>query len=326
MLLDDKFNYIASESNDNTTTCVRHPSLKAGTYYLITDINYRYVGHRHGYVITAYANNPVELQNVSSKGMDLKKIIKNASCQLAEKVFTGEETEGDIDKTLDTLQSYPPKDPKKFGNSVTAYITSSYSNRVPYQIVYFKNHTNQPAKAEIEVKQSGKDGHEIYCDEKIPANSSKFTLEIPAKGENCVLINKKSMDTRIGLSYGLSYAPKDDDDDSGYDRRAPSSSFSAAKTPDPSDVFQGEPQALDTKGKINQYYKQIPGGYAVGIENGSKNDLKFKLNLTGLQVSTGEFAGQSSCTFPLPANTRRAFNTKAIPGQRQLSFSFDLAK
>ena len=62
LLLDKNFEYIASNTNCEMNLCIE-TTLNKGTYYLISDINYRYVqpDKLHGYNITSYSSSPVGL-------------------------------------------------------------------------------------------------------------------------------------------------------------------------------------------------------------------------------------------------------------------------
>ncbi|MCQ2821359.1 MAG: calpain family cysteine protease, partial [archaeon] len=208
MLVDEDYNYLASECNTEPITCIRYPKLQKGTYYLITDVHYRYEERECGYVISAYSDNPVEFINESKKKAEINDIINKAAGQLAEKIYNGEETEGAINKTLDEpLRNYPKKKPDIIQDSVTAYVTDLKSKRVPFKIFHFVNNTNQNAKANITVRKSGKVMYEVYCNNDIPKDKLDFSLDIPPKGENTVLMTKYKIVNSFNPKYTVECTP-----------------------------------------------------------------------------------------------------------------------
>ena len=67
MLVDNNFNYIDSMASTDMHIAVEK-KLKKGVYYLLCDVNYRYVNENnknHGYNVTCYSEYNVELNNVT---------------------------------------------------------------------------------------------------------------------------------------------------------------------------------------------------------------------------------------------------------------------
>ena len=70
MLVDSNFNYIKANGNSDMNVTI-NVNLQPGTYYLITDINFRYVqSTHHGYNLTAYASNPVGIYGENTKNIE----------------------------------------------------------------------------------------------------------------------------------------------------------------------------------------------------------------------------------------------------------------
>jgi hypothetical protein len=309
MLLDSKFNYISSESNDEPTTCIR-TTVNAGTYYIITDINYRYQGHNHGYVISAYSDKNVDFQMCKNENLDVPKLIRNASAQLMKDVYAGKMTEGEIDKTLRQPVTYKSKKPENYGDgALLIYTGKTYSSRVPYLSVLFENTTSdKEISIETEIKKYGAKRFEVYCDEKIDPTAEKFSIEIPPKSSKILLINKFDYDSKIGLSYGMKIYG--------------SGSKPASADVNDDAVFNRQPSPIDSKGLINSYYLQAGNGFILGIDNSSSRDLNFKLSLTGLQISEGANKGSNSVVFSLKRQTRQTFRVSPDKKTSKLSFVF----
>ena len=209
MLLDSNFKYINSESNDDPTTCIRC-KLNKGTYYIITDTNYRYVGDRHGYVITSYSNNAVELKEHHDKSLNLKEIIRNASYDLVKQVSEGTMTQGVIDKTNEEPVEYTPKSPDKHcSGRLLVYKGERYGKRVPYCIFAFENVSDDyDIKINIEVKKAKKvRNYEIYCDDEIDPSEDKFSITVPPNDKRVLLINKYYYNSNFSVSYSPTAYP-----------------------------------------------------------------------------------------------------------------------
>ena len=311
MLLDSNFRYISSESNDEPTTCIR-ATLNAGTYYIITDINYRYQNHRHGYVISAYSDKTVHFQMCKNENLNVPKLIRNASAQMLKDVYAGNMTEDTIDKTLRGKVKYSAKKPECYGDgALNIYTGKTYSSRVPYLAVLFENTTSDKEICiEAEIKKAGAKRFEVYCDEKIDPEAEKFSIEIPPKSEKILMINKFDYNSRFGLSYGMKI-------------------YGAGNKPASADVnddvvFNREGHPIDNRGLINYYYMHAGNGFILGIDNASNRDLNFRLDLKGLKISSGPNKGSTSTTFPLNGQSRQTFRVEPIPNASGLTFAFNM--
>ena len=73
-------------SSNNTHLCVEY-NLERGDYYLFCDINYRYVNQNqkvHGYNITSYSKNEIELENITEE-IDVKECLQKAMISYCKK-------------------------------------------------------------------------------------------------------------------------------------------------------------------------------------------------------------------------------------------------
>ena len=91
------------------------------------------------------------------------------------------------------------------------------------------------------------------------------------------------------------------------------------------EVFNEEAEIIDKKGKLKQYFLEKDDNiYIIGISNEMDKDLKFKLNLEGLKINSGEYKNKSEVIFELKAKKRKIFETIVI-GDDDLSFEFQFA-
>ena len=81
MLVDENFNYIYSVSNSGMHNGIEQ-TLKKGTYYLLSDVNYRYSNpnkKNYSYVITCYSQTELNLENVTAN-FDITNVLQSAVC------------------------------------------------------------------------------------------------------------------------------------------------------------------------------------------------------------------------------------------------------
>ena len=85
MLVDEKFNFLESVWSENNIECIES-KLKKGQYYLISDINYRFipVSIKHGYALTCYSAKKVRLE--VAKDLDGDVVLKQALISYARKL------------------------------------------------------------------------------------------------------------------------------------------------------------------------------------------------------------------------------------------------
>lgn len=77
ILCDSQFNFISASTNSEMNLCIE-ATLNKGIYYLISDINYRYVNPMvHSYNITSYSSNPVGLKKAETVNAEeaLRKVL-----------------------------------------------------------------------------------------------------------------------------------------------------------------------------------------------------------------------------------------------------------
>ena len=316
MLLDSDFNYIISEANTDTFTCIRNSNLKRGIYYLVTDINYRYIQNINeidGYNVSAYSNYSIELSRVDDPSVDIQNIIHNASVQMMQKFISGELSQFKLELIEDTYQKGQPIKPEKV-SKLNLYKSDINSNRVPYQVFLFENNTNEPQGVTLEAIKSGlRQPFEFYQED---VTDNKVKVSVPANNKKAVLVMKHKNSSNIDIKVTPDDSAKKEElvdfDDNNDDLSV---------------VFVQTPEALDDYGKVNQYYYKDEIGYIVGIDNNTKTDLDIRLVLSGFTVETPtKYKGKNSCDFVLNKKSDKAFRIKRIPKFKgEYYFSFESA-
>ena len=285
LLVDSQYNYIASVSKAEMSLCIEQ-TLKKGTYYLITDINYRYAnnGKILGYCVSTYASQEVPLQNVT-KTVEAGPIITKAVSQYCKQKLTPT---------------------KESGGAVTSYISKAYSQDFPFVSALFENNSKSPVTVQFSVKCRGMKSFCFYNEPTSKDTDTTLSKTIPANQSGLVLILNYSLSSMFSFSYDV-----DAEIDEG----------SLDDT-----VFNEEAEALDDDGTINQYVHEERNGYLIGLENKRKTKLRMKLEIEGLEFSDKEHRGQKVWTFEIERNSRKVFPVKVRSGYSgEVTFGFNFA-
>jgi hypothetical protein len=291
MLVDSSFKYIKSITSNDMHIGIEE-DLKAGTYFILCDVNYRYVnsnGKNHGYTVTCYAKNLVELDNVTER-IDGPKALEVAMYYyVTQKVAS------------------PTKD--KTGMQV--YVSKNYSSEIPFMVACFVNPTQTNYKVRLEIK--GKGSSKTYCiynDSTATENDSSVIKEVKSGSAVTMSIMKYSSSSLFSLAYSI--LSKDDN----------------RTTENTNPVFDTEAEQIDENGNLYQYILEVNdgNGYTIGLENTSGYKIKLKMILEGLTCVDSEFKGQANPIFESMPNSRKVFNLRVKPGADDLSFEFTYAK
>ncbi|MCQ2816011.1 MAG: C2 family cysteine protease [archaeon] len=303
MLLDDKFNYIISASNSYPTTCIRHPKLKKGIYYLLTDVNWRYSydvsKFDEGYNVSAYSNEDIKLS--LDKKNNPTEIMQKASEQIMDKLKKGEINETGLDLTE---TEYPKGDPLKkekiLGGKVDLLKSKSFSHRIPYQILQFENKSKEDIPLTIDIKNRGKKNFDFYGDDSGKEDSSKEII-IPKDGKKNLLIMKHDNNSIYSVGINESSVAKN------LRAANPKKNLDEA-------VFNERPDPISEDGNVLQYYLENDDGYTIGIENKTRFNYDMKLTMEGLKLKEPEeYEGMDNASFKLPKNSKKVFNTEYVP-------------
>ena len=173
MLVDENFNYIYSVSNKNMHNGIEQ-NLKAGTYYLLSDVNYRYSNpnkKNYSYVITCYSKVALNLENVTSN-FDVTNAIQTA--------------------IYSYCRMYIP--PTKCSNGVFLYRGATNMDSIPFETAVFENYTDKDYKVKLNVVGKGEKSFCFYEDEIATENDVTTIKELP----------KNSVAIFTVLKYGVS--------------------------------------------------------------------------------------------------------------------------
>ena len=158
MLLDENFNYIYSISNSNMHNGIEQ-NLKQGTYYLVSDVNYRYSNKNKknfSYVITCYSKIALNLEDVTDN-FDLTNVIQTA--------------------VYSYCRTYVP--PTKCSNGVYLYRASTNMDSIPFETAIFENYTEKDYKVKLNIVGKGEKSFCFYADEIATENDITTIKELP---------------------------------------------------------------------------------------------------------------------------------------------------
>ena len=180
MLLDDNFNYIFSVSNANMHNGIEQ-NLKEGTYYLVSDVNYRYsssLKKNSSYVITCYSQKPLYLENVTSN-FDLTYVIQNA--------------------VYSYCRMYVP--PTKCSNGVYLYRAATNMDSIPFETAIFENYTDKDYKVKLNIVGKGEKSFCFYNDEIATENDTTAIKELQKKSVAIFTALKYSISSIFNFKY-----------------------------------------------------------------------------------------------------------------------------
>ncbi len=332
MLVDDKFNYIKANNNQDLNVCIE-VNLNKGNYYLITDINFRYVQSvQHCYNLSVYSSNPVgifpdakvnieeafkyglltycqkELQPQSHNGGKLYQ-SKRSESEFPFMFALFDNTNGQNDITLtDTLNFKSSRCADYYFEGSKNKASSISKTIAPGQYDLFAHMPYSLSSIYSYGLKSSAQSHR--------GNAAKKGLANPAGVTN---------PSSSGVTSGGA-GPQDPKNQTQNVQVAPSSSSSQQQST--SDitkaVFSERPEPLDDRGYLKQYIHQTNDGYYIGFENGSQRALKMKLILEGLYDVNNP--NLKEVPFTSNSMTRKVFLLKPKPNSNgNISFMFDNA-
>ena len=297
MLVDSNNNYIKAASNCEMNCCVE-VTLNKGTYYLITDINYRFIqgGKLHGCTISCYSQSPVGI--TQEKGKDIKTLLHKGLIDYAHKELQSQDFAGG-----------------------KIYQSKKSNSEFPFNFILFDN-TNGTYDVTLtdtlQFKSSNKCA-DFYLEDNSKANSLSKTV---CPGEIDMFIHMPYSYNSL-YSYQLQSSAKQ----STGKKTSGSQSGSQAKMSTSeiqNKLFSQNSEDLDNKGLLKQYVLQADGGYYIGLENGSTKSLNLKLNLEGLYEEN--HPNSDSVVFTIGGKTRKIFYVKVKPNYNGgISFLFNYA-
>ena len=285
ILLDKEFKYIKSTSNNNMHLGIE-TDLNPGVYYLLCDVNYRYVnenGKNRGYRVTCYSKNPILIENVTERIDSCKALEVGMYYYCKEKI-----------------------QPTQHKTGMQVYISKNYNAEIPFLVACFVNTTQQNYKIKLEMKPKGTKSFCIYNDSIATENDVQVIKELKSGSVKVISIMKYSLSSMFSLSYAVL------------------SSDDVRTTENNNPVFDEEGEQIDEHGYLFQYVKEVDGGdgYTVGLENTSDYKIKLKLVLEGMTILDSEFKGKDSAQFISMPKSKKVFNLKIKPDADDLTFEF----
>ena len=179
-LVDKDFNYLYSVSNGNMHIGFEQ-KLKEGTYYLLSDVNYRYANpdkKNHSYVVTCYAETAINLENVT-ENVDITKMIQNT--------------------IYSYCRQYVP--PTTCSNGVFLYRTSTNMDSLPFEAAVFENYTDKNYRVKVNVVGKGEKSYCFYEDEIGNENDTSVIKELNINSVVVFSVLKYSLSSVLSLKY-----------------------------------------------------------------------------------------------------------------------------
>ena len=180
ILVDQDFNYIFATQSANMHIGIEQ-TLKEGTYYLFSDVNYRYANQdkkNRSYVVTCYAQTPLNIENVT-KNVDV--------------------TQGLQKCIYSYCRQYVP--PTKCSNGVYLYRTSTSMDSLPFEAAVFENYTPNNYRVKVNTIGKGQKSFCFYNDEIATENDISIIKELPVHSVAVFTILKYSLSSIVTLKY-----------------------------------------------------------------------------------------------------------------------------
>ena len=180
VLVDQDFNYIFATQSANMHIGIEQ-TLKEGTYYLFSDVNYRYANQdkkNRSYVVTCYAQTPLNIENVT-KNVDV--------------------TQGLQKCIYSYCRQYVP--PTKCSNGVYLYRTSTSMDSLPFEAAVFENYTPNNYRVKVNAIGKGQKSFCFYNDEIATENDISIIKELPVHSVAVFTILKYSLSSIVTLKY-----------------------------------------------------------------------------------------------------------------------------
>ena len=317
MLIDKDNKYIKANYNCESNVAIE-VKLKKGIYYLISDINFRYVQNtQHGYNLSCYASNPVGIFPENYRNIEeLFKYGIYSYCKL--NIEPQNQSNGKLyySKRSESEFSFGFALFENTGNyDITIKDTLSYRGNKNVEF-YFEGKNNKSSQISKTIAPGQWD---IFCH--MPFSNGtlySFQLSTSGRSHNGPPAQKGLASLSGGNVPSLnqnneSYNENEEDEQESIDKNE--------KEIDYNEIFSEEAEPLDERGLVNQYVHAASGGYYIGFENGSKSTFDMKLILNGLyEVNHPD---ETEVLFTSSPRTRRIFHIKVRKGHNgDISFMF----
>ena len=310
MLVDENNNYIKANGNSEKNCCIE-VDLNKGCYYLISDINYRFIpnGNIHSYNISAYSSIPIYFEEETTKNVET--VFKNGLYSYTQNNLTSQSfANGKLYQSKSSNESEFPFNFILFDNAGGIYdvtLTDSLVFRSTRCADFYLEGNNNKAES---------------LPKTVVPNTWDIFIHMPYSYSS---VYSYSLSTSAKRSTGTNTTANK----AGSNANNNTANTATNKSSNNQDeiinaVFSETGEALDSQGLIKQYVHAGDGGYYIGFENGSKRNLNMKLVLDGLYEINNP--NSSQVKFTANSYTRRVFSVKVKPGVTgSISFMFDYA-
>ena len=326
ILLDSDFKFISSKYNNEQNLCIEI-TLKKGIYYMISDVNYRYIQKEsHGYNLSCYSSSPVEI--VKEKEKNVEKVFKETIYSYCKEKLSPLNHKGGV-----LYQS--KKDDSEFPFSFVLFDNSngsfevSISDMIKFKgdkkvAYYFEGEKNNDSQISKKVSPGQWD---IFC--VMPFSlGSLYSIELKSVGKEykgptlkkglANLSNEVNDNIKVSNNEDNNIDVNNNDNDNDKLKAKNANKDNSFFN----EIFNEEGEALDEKGYIKQYIYLKDSIYYVGFENTSQKPINMTLTLTGLYEKSNP--NLSKIDFTANPMTRRVFTLNFIEGfQGDSSFMFD---
>ena len=318
MLVDSNKQYIKANYNCDNNVAIE-VNLKKGIYYLISDINFRYVqNEQHGYNLSCYASHPVGIFPENNKNIEeLFKYGIYSYCKL--NIEPQNQSNGKLyySKRNDSEFSFGFALFENTGNyDITIKDTLSYRGSKCVEF-YFEGSNNKSSQISKTIAPGQWD---IFCH--IPfSNGTLYSFQLSTSGRSHN--GPPAQKGLASLSGGsISSMDKNNDNIEDNENSEKASVNNNVNEIDYNDIFSEEAEPLDEDGLVNQYIHPVSGGYYIGFENGSNSTFNMKLVLNGLYEIN--HPDENEVSFTSSPRTRRIFYIKVIKDHDgDISFMFE---
>ena len=272
-LLDGEFNFIDSVWSESNIECIE-AKLKKGQYYLLSDINYRFLidAKKHGYSLSCYSEKPVKLEIAKDLVGDeiLKKALISYARLKLKPLFPAE------------LKDLKREDAKCYKKTI--------NNPFPGHLYVFDNTTSDLSfDAVVRLKDCNNAGIYDFNTHNFVNDSHSYSVEVKPQTTDVVYIRFSSTDPKI--SY--------------IEEKTSSGEYCNMSLRESEEMIQkytwdrGTKAEVDAGSGIWEFTYQHKKGFGIGFENKSKKKYKVTVEweLTNLSISGKK--GESTIEFEL---------------------------
>ena len=323
MLLDSNCKYISAKYG-STQNITIEANLNKGVYYMISDINYRYVQkEHHGYNLSCYSSLPVEI--IKEKEKNVEEVFKKGLFSYCKEYLTPLSHKGGILYQSKKNDSEFPFSFVLFDNT-NGSAEVSISDMIKYKgdkkVAYYFEGTNNNESALSKTVPPGQ--WDIFCCMPFSAGSL-YSIELKTVGKpyKGPILKKGLANLSTEKNSDKKENNKDHNQDNNNENKTIKNKDNINKDDSLyNDIFNEEGEVLDDNGYIKQYIHSVSSIYYVGFENSSSQSINMSLTLTGLYEKNAP--NLSTIIFTANPMTRRIFTLKFIEGFKgDFSFMFD---